>query len=435
MINIKTEGTPFINLLSYPFQSSTRTIDGLTFTDNFDGTITANGTANNNSAALELYDFGFADIPPLPAGKYVLSGCPAGGADDTYHIEIRFRDSEGNGVTVDGGASLVVVDYGNGKAFTLDRDATQIYCQIYTLKGVTCENLVFRPMLNVGNVAAPWSPPTSDRKYGDTFTDLTKRDYVTAAFIGCTGVDCFPYTGVLPTGYASIEEWANTAEIQKYILASAVNRTEETKQATITDARNARFVKLVFTADKDYDATEFTITNGKETQTNTNTTKLYAGTRIEVDGVAGTVFITVNGTTYNYTTSNIGQALLALHTYAGETVFTSTLPFVATYATTGGALLYDAEKVIPASTVTTQLIQSGACVVPTTYTDVTFNTPFKSVPHVVATFAKTGANVAGDFGVLKIYNITETGFSIRFGGDWATSLDVNWIAVGEGGAQ
>lgn len=61
---------------------------------------------------------------------------------------------------------------------------------------------------------------------------------------------------------------------------------------------------------------------------------------------------------------------------------------------------------------------------------VTFSSAFANVPKVVATFATTGDNISGDWGALKITNITTEGFNIYVGGtNTSTARSVNWIAI------
>lgn len=57
------------NLISYPYDETTKTEGGYTFTDNGDGSVTVSGT-NTTDGAEEFY---FARALELPAGEYVLS--------------------------------------------------------------------------------------------------------------------------------------------------------------------------------------------------------------------------------------------------------------------------------------------------------------------------------------------------------------------------
>lgn len=68
------------NLIPYPYDETTKTEGGYTFTDNGDGSVTVSGTNTGNEAE----EFYFAHALELPAGDYVLS--TDGGAVDNCRI-------------------------------------------------------------------------------------------------------------------------------------------------------------------------------------------------------------------------------------------------------------------------------------------------------------------------------------------------------------
>ena len=97
--------------ITYALSSLSGTNNGITYTQNTDGTISVQGTAtaaaiispqDENSGALTF---------SLASGKaYRLRGCPAGGANETYRLEIR--DALTSGTTL-------CIDTGNGVIFTV----------------------------------------------------------------------------------------------------------------------------------------------------------------------------------------------------------------------------------------------------------------------------------------------------------------------------
>lgn len=123
------------NLIPYPYTETTRTANGVTFTDNGDGSVTVNGTATSNA------DFMLLRGPIQSYSEsYFLSGCPTGGSDTTYYISEGFTTSK---------------DTGNGVVFNhLPSDQAW---RIVIKSGTTVNNLVFRPMLNAGTTAKPYS--------------------------------------------------------------------------------------------------------------------------------------------------------------------------------------------------------------------------------------------------------------------------------------
>lgn len=118
------------NLLNPDLQTVTK--NGITCTNNGDGTYTFDGTA---TAGVVLY---IAGSPTKNAvGGYKLLGCPINGSKDTYRIAVSYYDNEswqaegsdtGNGVIIDGTYS-------------------ELNYFIKVESGTTLTNLVFKPML------------------------------------------------------------------------------------------------------------------------------------------------------------------------------------------------------------------------------------------------------------------------------------------------
>lgn len=127
---VKTE-----NLIPYPYTETTKTANGVTFTVNSDGSVTVNGTATSDA------DFMLLRGPIQSYSEsYFLSGCPTGGSDTTYYISESFTASK---------------DTGNG--VVLNNLPSDQAWRIVIKSGTTVNNLVFRPMLNVGTEAKPYS--------------------------------------------------------------------------------------------------------------------------------------------------------------------------------------------------------------------------------------------------------------------------------------
>lgn len=121
------------NLFNYDSLKST-TRYGVTFTVNEDKSITANGTATQNSS----FDLiGSVNNYPLNlrAGNYVLTGCD-GGSVSSYYLEIY------------NGTRYYACTNDNIK-FTFDTD-TSIRCYFVFKEGATFNNFTFYPMLVAG---------------------------------------------------------------------------------------------------------------------------------------------------------------------------------------------------------------------------------------------------------------------------------------------
>lgn len=112
-----------VNKNNFP---STTTINGITFTNNGDGSITASGTASELASFTVLAE-GYMTIS---GHKYYVCGCPSNGSDSTY----RLRFTTGN-----------VSETGNGTIFN-GGIAKKLSCQVmngYAISG----SLTFKPML------------------------------------------------------------------------------------------------------------------------------------------------------------------------------------------------------------------------------------------------------------------------------------------------
>ena len=175
--NYEIYGNNGRNWLPYPYYETTKTESGVTFTDNGDGTITANGTATDNTGF-----YCSANTPKravnFPAGSsYRLGGCPAGGSFSSYRINFALKNSADSSWTYD------VSDYGNGlypsSSLFTNKVIDRCYVRIVISKGTVCNNLVFKPQVEVfpaGMATVNLLPTTAvdgstKTENGITFTD------------------------------------------------------------------------------------------------------------------------------------------------------------------------------------------------------------------------------------------------------------------------
>ena len=113
---------------------------GVTITVNSDGTITSTGSTSNSAAALQINN-----NVVLPAGDYILSGCPSGGSDSTYRLDI---------------SGTQYYDTGSGVQFTSSGTALIIRMRIGA--NVSVNNFVWKPMIRRADVTSsefvPYAP-------------------------------------------------------------------------------------------------------------------------------------------------------------------------------------------------------------------------------------------------------------------------------------
>ena len=135
------------NLIPYPYMEMTKTVNGITFTDNGDGSITVNGTATANAIYFVRTNTNFT----VEKGIYTLSGCPTGGNKSSYSLGIDVYN--------DKTWLKNFFDYGEGVFVDLTSSVfTGLPVYIRVVTGTTVNNLVFKPMLELGNAATDYEP-------------------------------------------------------------------------------------------------------------------------------------------------------------------------------------------------------------------------------------------------------------------------------------
>ena len=140
------------NLIPYPYSQTTKTVNGVTFTDNGDGTITVSGTATAD-AWYYIKTVG-ANFKPDSSTLY-CSGCPAGGSSTSYKLSTKAFKQTSTGYTYVVGA----VDAGNGAVLDLNnKEYSQLEISVGVFSGTTVNNVVFKPMLELGNTATDYEP-------------------------------------------------------------------------------------------------------------------------------------------------------------------------------------------------------------------------------------------------------------------------------------
>lgn len=133
------------NLLSN--NAKNQTINGITFTENSDGSVTANGTADSESYYY-ISQRGSTIEAILKKGVYIISGCPKGGSHTTYSLSISIREFSSSSW------ARLANDYGDGELFTLPKDSDKYYSfDIFILisAGQTVTNLTFYPMIRLAS--------------------------------------------------------------------------------------------------------------------------------------------------------------------------------------------------------------------------------------------------------------------------------------------
>ena len=132
------------NLIPYPYYHTSFTINGVNFTDNGDGSITANGTATDN--VVFYCSVRTTDKFYLPSGNYFISG----NTTQNARIDVVYTDKSGNAITA-------ARDCGNGAGFAIPYNVS-LSVGIVVFAGNVYNNAVFRPQIGIGSAATSYEP-------------------------------------------------------------------------------------------------------------------------------------------------------------------------------------------------------------------------------------------------------------------------------------
>nr|DAP38954.1 MAG TPA: hypothetical protein [Bacteriophage sp.] len=132
-----------VNILNPTLQTTTQ--DGVTCTNNGDGTYALNGTASGTTI------FALNDIQ-LSAGNYKMVGCVKGGSNNTYKLDVFSGTLQ----------TTYLADYGDGKIENVPALNGTIRIVVYA--NTTVNNLIFKPMIttNLNATYDDFVPYTGD---------------------------------------------------------------------------------------------------------------------------------------------------------------------------------------------------------------------------------------------------------------------------------
>ena len=157
-----------------PNNATTQVINGITYTVNSDGSITANGTATSLST---LFILGGANgqYARVDFSQMIGNGSPSGGSSNTY--QIVFQTSQ-DGSTLDRSYS----DYGEGVVISPTKYSA-VYIRIAS--GTTVNNLIFKPMIRPASITDDTYVP-----YAATNRKLTTKIGTITLENGYTNASC-----------------------------------------------------------------------------------------------------------------------------------------------------------------------------------------------------------------------------------------------------
>lgn len=127
------------NIISFPYYDKTITKAGVTFTQNDDGSVTANGTATANSN----YNFLTNENIVLKKGKYTLSGV-TDGSSTTYYLQLYVNNK----------AQATLSSGSHHYSFQEDDILNRVV--LFFKEGAVFDNLIIKPQLEYGTEATDY---------------------------------------------------------------------------------------------------------------------------------------------------------------------------------------------------------------------------------------------------------------------------------------
>ena len=173
----------------YPYSDTTKSSNGIIWTDIGDGTVRATGGTSGTYSRFELHST--SEKMYLSNGTYIFSGCPSGGGDSTYSMFISYTK---------GGATVGIVCSDSEVQFTIDGSdgdangaSVRMGLDIEANVTLPIGGVTFSPMIRNASIADNTYVP-----YAMTNRELTEL----AASIGLNnfdaGVSILPYTSSSP---------------------------------------------------------------------------------------------------------------------------------------------------------------------------------------------------------------------------------------------
>lgn len=154
------------NLNVYPYADTTKTENGITWTDIGDGTVKATGGTGGTYARFELHSA--SERMYLPNGTYKISGCPTGAGATTYSMFLSYT-KDGSPIGIACGESEIefTIDGSDGD---LTGASVRMGLDIESNVTLPTGGIVFKPMIRDARIIDDtWVP------YAETNLQLTRK--------------------------------------------------------------------------------------------------------------------------------------------------------------------------------------------------------------------------------------------------------------------
>lgn len=146
------------NLIPYPYDGTEGNTNGITWTVNDDGSVTANGTASKEAPYSLIYPYNLSTMKSLQLGNtYIISD----GLTDEQHTNVGYMQlvcyDKNNPTNWKYGVSSMK---GTEIYTANDENTLQYGIRLIIRNGATANNITFKPMLEVGTMSHEYQPTT-----------------------------------------------------------------------------------------------------------------------------------------------------------------------------------------------------------------------------------------------------------------------------------
>ena len=179
----------------------------------FQFSITANGTNTGEATAYFTCATRFYNNYFLPAGKYILSGCPTNGNILTYGIQMGRSNADGEWESI-------VSDFGDTAEFEITEEnaSLPLAIQIRVYIGATVDNLTFKPMIRRAEI----KDDTWEAYKSNVDTRLTAVETSIADINETTSGTAFINTDLVSNSAVTWYKYGNLVMVSGHITISSV---------------------------------------------------------------------------------------------------------------------------------------------------------------------------------------------------------------------
>ena len=243
--------------------ATSRTVNGVTYTVNADGSVTANGTTTAYAAFTIAHhsnkdSFNYEDYI---GETLILSGCPANDSMPSYKYKLRYNRAPGDWSD----------DYGEGLHIVPDANYVNSWSiEVAISSGVTVNNLTFKPMLRKATIDDPTYRPYNHQAIQNQLNaqgvlgakNLLKNTYPSQTVSGVTithnSDDSLSFSGTATAQIVVIiKRLIGTLTAgQKYILSGIKGGSNSTYFMTYNDGSNNPYYINLYDGDGEFIAVD-----------------------------------------------------------------------------------------------------------------------------------------------------------------------------------